>query len=924
MRSSALDARWSLDPLERRVFLSSSIPLNTTSWTFMGPAPLDWGATSFGLASGRMLDIAAHPTDPNTWYVATAGGGVWKTTNGGSVWTPLTDQQPVNFIGSVALAPSNPNVVYAGTGEATWGPSKTVLFRDNIYYGRGVLKSTDAGSTWTLLGQTEFFRRAIGKMIVHPTNANTVYAAVGETAQNGLPGNTGIWKSVDGGLTWNNTTTGISTTAAFSDLVMDPSNPSVLYAGVGDPRGNVANGLYKSVNAGASWVPVTTFPNQNTLGLGRVTLAMSPANPLVVYAWVGASGQPGGPAQGNDFQFVRSADGGATWANRALPAVGVSLDYNMAMAVDPTNADTVYVGGKGAGGPSSTSVKRSTSGGTTWSNIGVGTTEAPHADHHALVFTADNRLLDGNDGGVWRLVSSSPVEWANLNAGLGTAQFVGIALNPANADIAFGGLQDNGTVKFQDNLLWPVARGGDGGVARIDPNNPNTVYHSFQYIGAGFIERSDNGGTNWASKTTGINTAVDSAYFYPPYVIDAGQTTRLLAGTQRVYETTNRGDLWAPISTPNQSGWVGNAQIYAVAAAKTDANVVYASVDGTTTALFVTTNRGASWQARTPPTTSRISDITVDPTDATTAYAVVGRFDSTGHVWRTADGGATWTNITGNLPDVPTYSVELDVRGVGAADDRIYVGGDDGVWWSQNLGATWTRFATGLPRVQAKDLEYQKNLGILAVGTHGRGMWQISVPDVTAPAVASSAFAFATAPHRLSFRFSEDVFNTLSLSDATLQNLTSGTTIPSASIGFTYDRRTDTAALTFPGFAQGVLPDGRYRATINGATVLDGAGNPMAGDHVFEFTFLRGDANGDGRVNLDDFNVLAANFGQSPRDFSQGDFNYDSVVNLDDFNVLASRFGAAVAPIASPALVGATWGRVEEPAVDEALEDLVA
>ena len=153
------------------------------------------------------------------------------------------------------------------------------------------------------------------------------------------------------------------------------------------------------------------------------------------------------------------------------------------------------------------------------------------------------------------------------------------------------------------------------------------------------------------------------------------------------------------ISTPNVNGWVGNAQIYAVAAAKTDANVVYASVDGTTTALFVTTNHGATWQTRTPPTTNRISDIFVDPTDAMTAYAVVGRFDSTGHVWRTTNGGVSWTNITGNLPDVPTYSVELDVRGVGSADDILYVGNDDGVWWSQDLGATWSRFAIGLPRV---------------------------------------------------------------------------------------------------------------------------------------------------------------------------------------------------------------------------------
>ncbi len=892
--------KFDLEVLERRVLLSTSIPLNTSSWTAMGPAPLDWGASSFGRSSGRMLDIATHPTDPNTWYVATAGGGVWKTTNAGTAWAPLTDTQPINFMGSVALAASNPSIIYAGSGEATWGPSKTVLLRDNIYYGRGVLKSIDAGATWTLTGQTEFFRRAIGKIVVDPSNPNIVYAAVGAVAQNGLPGNTGIWKTIDGGNNWTNTTTSISTTAAFSDLVMDPTNPLVLYAGVGDPDGDATNGLYKTTNGGTSWSPVATFPNQNDARLGRITLAMAPSSPLVVYGWVAASGQ-GGTSVGNDFQLVRTPDGGATWSARALPGTGVSLDYNMALGVDPANADTVYVAGKGSGGPSSSSVKKSVNGGTSWSSIGIGATQSPHADNHALVFASDGKLLDGNDGGIWRLENPTvgQIEWSSRNTSLGTAQFVGIALHPTNADIAYGGLQDNGTVKFQDNLLWPVIRGGDGGVARVDANTPNTVYHSFQW--PGFIERSDNGGSTWNPGTNGINSS-DPAYFYPPYVIDAAQTTRLLAGTNRVYETTNRAMNWAPISTPNANGWVGSSAIYAVAAAKTDVNVIYASTDGMTTALFATTNRGATWALRSPPITTRISDITDDPTDAMTAYAVVGRFDSSGHVWRTTNGGVSWSNISGNLPDLPVYSVELDVRGPGSADDVIWVGGDDGVYGSSDLGASWAQFATGLPNVQAKDLEYNKNLGILAVGTHGRGMWQIRVPDLTPPSVVQSSFTLATAPHRVSFRFSENVSPSLALSDITVENLTTMTTIPSASMNLAYDARTDTAALTFPGFtdgAAGVLPDGRYRMTVNAAGVTDGAGNALAANFVFDFFFLRGDANHDARVNLVDFNILAANFGQSPRDFTQGDFDYSNNVNLDDFNILASRFGTTVAPSVS-------------------------
>jgi hypothetical protein len=272
-----------------------------------------------------------------------------------------------------------------------------------------------------------------------------------------------------------------------------------------------------------------------------------------------------------------------------------------------------------------------------------------------------------------------------------------------------------------------------------------------------------------------------------------------------------------------------------------------------------------------------------------------GRFGAQGRVWRTIDGGATWTNITGNLPDSPMYSIELDPRGPGAADDRIWVGSDVGVYETTNLGTTWSEFGASLPNVQSKDLEYIPGLGILSIGTHGRGMWQISVPDVTPPTVFQSNLHYATAPHRFSFRFNEDVAATLALADVTLVNLTTSQTIPSGSMALAYDRRTDTATLTFPGFAQGVLPDGRYQITI-GPNVADRAGNAMTAPFTTQFTFLRGDANGDGRVNLDDFNILAQNFGQAPRDFTQGDFNYSGNVNLDDFNILAQRFGQVVAP----------------------------
>ncbi|MGH7176159.1 MAG: choice-of-anchor Q domain-containing protein [Tepidisphaeraceae bacterium] len=702
-----------------------------SGWTFKGPAPLDWGASSFGLSSGRMLDIATHPTDPGVWYVATAGGGVWKTTTSGAVWKPLTDQQSVNFMGSVALAPSNPSIIYAGSGEATWGPSKIARRRDNIYYGRGVLKSLDAGTTWTLLGSTEFYRRSIGKIIVHPSDPNTVYLAVGAVAQNGLTGNTGIWKTTNGGTNWTNTTTGISTTAAFSDLVMDPTNPLVLYAAVGDPDGDAANGLYKSTNGGTSWSPLATFPNQNDSRLGRIGLALAPSSTLVLYAWVAASGQSG-TSVGNDFQFSRTADGGTTWTARALPGTGVALDYNMALAVDPANANIVYVAGQGSGAPSNSSVRKSTNGATSWSSIGIGATQSPHADHHALVFTSDAKLLDGNDGGIWRLDNPNvgSIEWASRNTDLGSVQFVGVGLHPSDPNLMYAGAQDNGTVKFQNSLNWPVVRGGDGGYVRVDPVTPSTVYHTFFYSGAGFLERSDNSGASWSGKTSGISTATDPAAFYPPYVMDPSNASRLLLGTNRVYQTLNRADSWAPISTPFSSGWNSNAVIDALAVARTNGNMIYASAEGK---VFVSTSNGASWIERNVPGASdHFSDLIVAPFNGNVAYIVRDRFDdagSVGHVWRTADAGVTWTNVTSNLPDIPMYSLEFSAGlPQTTGDDVLYVGTDAGVYSLADGAGAWSVLGTGLPRVQVHDLEYNLRTGILAAATHGRGVWTLPAP----------------------------------------------------------------------------------------------------------------------------------------------------------------------------------------------------
>ena len=472
--------RLCLEQLEVRTLLSSSFPLNPVNWTALGPAPLGSGALA---ASGRVAALAANPTNPDIIYIAAAGGGVWKTTNGGTTWNALTDSQSTLFMGAIALAPSDPNVIYAGTGEANLGPSKLQFNRDNIFYGRGVLKSTDAGATWTLLGNSVFNRRTISKIVVDPTDANTVYVAVGALATNGLPGNTGIWKSTDGGLNWTDTTTGISTDAAYSDVVIDPTNPQVLYAAVGSPAGDSANGIYKTTNGGGSWAVAGDLPTGATDGhIGRITIALAPSDHATLYACLVASGavDPGIFPTGHLYKMMKTTNSGVNWSQlTSTPEYFGSYidsepdffgDYDTTLAVDPSNPNIVYAGGAEGG------FIETTNGGTSWINLFV-----PGVDHHGIGFDAMGRLVIGDDQGIYRQTSPGSTSYDDLNGNLSTIQFTGVSIHPTNHDIAYGGSQDNGTERFNDSLSWNEVDGGDGGHVHVDPFNPNTVYHATGY-----------------------------------------------------------------------------------------------------------------------------------------------------------------------------------------------------------------------------------------------------------------------------------------------------------------------------------------------------------------------------------------------------------------------------------------------------------
>jgi photosystem II stability/assembly factor-like uncharacterized protein len=709
--------------------IDKCLPPATGQWVPRGPAPILNGQTPGNQpVSGRITALAPDPRDANVLYAAAAGGGVWKTADGGTHWLPLTDDQPSLVMGAVALAPSNPDIIYAGTGEANNS--------GDSFYGYGLLKSDNAGASWRDLG-TEFQRAAVSGIVIDPIDPQTVYLAVGPRQVNGKSSGTGIWKTTDGGTSWADTTVPtIPDTVGFSDLVMDPLDHMVLYAAVGQPHGDAANGVYKTTDAGGHWQRAGDFPPGGQDG--RITLTVAGLTPQVVYAAVTDKDTQG------LLHIYKTTDAGTTWA--ALPDppnyLGNRGNYDTTLAATAFGL-TVFAGGAGSDDTTGSQIVMSTDGGTTWRDVsGVDGPTGPHADHHAAAFDKNGKLLVGTDGGVWRLDDAQPAQpvWSDLNGDLQVTQFVSVALHPTNPNVAYGGSQDNGTEKYTGTLPWTHVADGDGGMVAVDAKSPQTVYHEFYYApgDASFFQRSDDGGFTWADKTSGI-MPTDQGTFYVPYAIDARNPARLVLGTDHVYETTTKADAWNVIATPGAGGFNTNgAVVDAVALAESDPKTIYVTAGGQ---VFVTTDDGVSWDSNL--SLDHFSDVAVDPTNPRIAYAVRDRFDDvyTGRVYRTSNGGLTWNDISGNLPPFPLNTIAVDPTVVPAV---LYVGTDTGVYVSRDTGTTWSRFGTGLPNVRVSQIVLN-SCNVPTVATYGRGMWQLVPPPPHAGDGRGNATAGASA-----------------------------------------------------------------------------------------------------------------------------------------------------------------------------------
>ena len=707
-----------------------SLSLSSTRWTDLGPAPL--GALNG--VSGRITGISAHPTQANVIYVTPAGGGVWKTTNGGASWTPLTDKEKTLSMGAIAMGAKKKEhedniyttnnddqednedrgqgIIYAGTGEANNSGDSN--------FGRGILISTSGGTTWKLsTGPSNAFDRLTTSQIaVDPTNPRVAYAAMADRGVNGLFGsNTGIWKTSDGGKTWTNKTTSINSSLPWSAVMIDPNHPQILYGAAGYNGGAATNGVYKSTDGGNTWSLLPAGPKG--VAAGRIAIAISQANSQVVYVTASGTGQAGSTSFGALYKIMRSDNGGTTFTDLTAGTpnyMGAQGWYDTYVVVDPLNAAIVYV----AGAAGTNSILRSTNSGVTWSPISSGGS-SPHVDHHAAVFDANGKLLDGDDGGIYRLDNPTTPFWTDLNGNLETIQFQGVGLHPTDPKKAIGGSQDNGTEVFTGSRVWTETDGGDGGFAKFSQTNGSRAYHQIPVasFGSNFFRRSDDGGNTWTTKTAGIVADLNHQNFYAPFVVDPGNGNRVLYGTFNVWETINGGDSWTALSTVGVNGWnPSGSNVDAIGLAPSDANTVYAVANGH---IFVTTNHGAAWVERSIAGNPHVQDLQVDSSNPQIVYAVINQFNAGGTVFRTTNGGTTWTNISGNLVNEPVWSLQIGTR-----NGNLFIGADDGVYATTNFGVSWSRFGVGLPNAQVFQIELNSKLHILGAGTHGRSMWEIA------------------------------------------------------------------------------------------------------------------------------------------------------------------------------------------------------
>lgn len=702
-------------------------PEPLSSGTFGG---LRFRSIGPAVTSGRVNGFAVDPNNKSVYYVAVASGGVWKTVNNGTTWTPVFDGEGSFSIGAVAIDPKNPATVWVGTGEYN--------SQRSVGYGDGVYRSDDGGKSWKNMGLKT--SEHIGRIVVDPRNSDIVFvAAQGPLWSAG--GERGLYKTTDGGKTWKAVIPGTENTGA-TDVVIDPSNPDVMYAATWQRRrhfytlvnGGPESAVYKSTDGGNTWSKLRSgLPPGD---LGRIGLSVSPANTNVVYATVEAGGNLSG--------IFRSNDKGATW-EKMSPNIAQGMYYGQIIA-DPKNVDRVYI--------PNVIFQVSDDGGRTQRPLGE---RLKHVDNHAIWVDPDNtdHLLVGCDGGVYESWDRG-ANW-NFKANLPVAQFYDIAVDTQMPFYwVYGGTQDNNSIGGParnrntagvTNQDWIATNGGDGFRSVVDPEDPNTIY-----------AESQNGGLVRFDKRTGervdiqpIEGAEDESQRYnwdSPIIVSPHNSKRLYFAGHKVYRSDNRGDDWTVISGDisrrldrNALPVMGKIQS-ADAVGKNQSTALYGNAAsmsespkkqgllyvGTDDGLIqVTENDGKSWRKIEKiagvPENAYVHRVLASQHAEGTVYALFNNHqngDFKPYLAKSTDKGQTWTLIQSNLPERGSlYGIAEDPKN----PDLLFAGTEFGMFFTIDGGQKWVQLKGGLPTVAVRDIIIHKGMDDLLLGTFGRGIY---------------------------------------------------------------------------------------------------------------------------------------------------------------------------------------------------------